>query len=271
MMSSAPERISMSAISRACSPVSGWETSRSSVFTPSALAYSGSSACSASMKAAMPPAAWAFATACRATVVFPLASGPYISTTRPRGRPPTPSATSSAIDPVGTTPIGGRVSSPRRITEPLPWFFSIWARASCSAFSRSGAVISCYLAGVRWSCGTGLAPAWPGPRTNRKGSGPTIPRSCRRLWIAAGDVDRSYANRCSIRQRHADRLSCRAGGAVPSAASRAARRRRRTPRARPVADRGPPPGPARRCGRRGRRTRGRGTPRPPASARTRCP
>ena len=75
MMSSAPERISMSAISRACSPVSGWETSSSSVFTPSALAYSGSSACSASMKAAMPPAL-RLATACRATVVLPEDSGP---------------------------------------------------------------------------------------------------------------------------------------------------------------------------------------------------
>ena len=35
MTSTAPERTSMSAISRACSPVSGWETSRSSTFTPS--------------------------------------------------------------------------------------------------------------------------------------------------------------------------------------------------------------------------------------------
>ncbi len=32
--STAPERTSTSAISRACSPVSGWETSRSSTFTP---------------------------------------------------------------------------------------------------------------------------------------------------------------------------------------------------------------------------------------------
>ena len=38
MMSIAPERISMSAISSACSPVSGWETSSASVSTPSALA-----------------------------------------------------------------------------------------------------------------------------------------------------------------------------------------------------------------------------------------
>ena len=76
MMSSAPERTSMSAISSACSPVSGWQTSSASVSTPSFLAYSGSSACSASMKAAMPPAACALATACRATVVLPDDSGP---------------------------------------------------------------------------------------------------------------------------------------------------------------------------------------------------
>ncbi len=74
--SSAPERISMSAISSACSPESGWETSSASVSTPRFLAYSGSSACSASMKATMPPARWALATACRATVVFPEDSGP---------------------------------------------------------------------------------------------------------------------------------------------------------------------------------------------------
>ena len=76
MMSIAPERMSMSAISRACSPVSGWDTSRPSVSTPSALAYSGSSACSASMNAAMPPAFCALATAWSATVVLPLDSGP---------------------------------------------------------------------------------------------------------------------------------------------------------------------------------------------------
>ena len=37
-MSSAPERISMSMISSACSPVSGWLTSSESVSTPSARA-----------------------------------------------------------------------------------------------------------------------------------------------------------------------------------------------------------------------------------------
>ena len=38
MMSNAPERTSMSAISSACSPVSGWRTSSSSVSTPSLAA-----------------------------------------------------------------------------------------------------------------------------------------------------------------------------------------------------------------------------------------
>ena len=53
--SSAPERISSSQISSACSPVSGWETRRSSMLTPIRRAYCGSIACSASMKAQMPP------------------------------------------------------------------------------------------------------------------------------------------------------------------------------------------------------------------------
>ena len=74
--SRALDRISMSAISSACSPLSGWETSSASVSTPSFCAYSGSSACSASMNAAIPPPRCALATACSATVVLPDDSGP---------------------------------------------------------------------------------------------------------------------------------------------------------------------------------------------------
>ena len=74
--SSAPERISMSAISSACSPVSGWEMSRSSTFTPMAPAYTGSMACSASMYAQIPPFRCASATTCMASVDFPDDSGP---------------------------------------------------------------------------------------------------------------------------------------------------------------------------------------------------
>src|SRR6266540_4213212 len=46
--STAPERTRISTISSACSPVSGWDTSRLSTSTPSFLAYSTSSACSRS-------------------------------------------------------------------------------------------------------------------------------------------------------------------------------------------------------------------------------
>ena len=53
--STPPERISVSVICRASSPVSGWLTSSSSTFTPQARAYPGSRACSTSMKATMPP------------------------------------------------------------------------------------------------------------------------------------------------------------------------------------------------------------------------
>ena len=66
----------MSAISSACSPVSGCDTRSESMSTPSFLAYSGSSACSASMKAAMPPARCALAIAWRVRVVLPDDSGP---------------------------------------------------------------------------------------------------------------------------------------------------------------------------------------------------
>ena len=51
-ISTPPDSISISAISSACSPVSGWDTNNSSISTPSADAYTGSNACSASINAA---------------------------------------------------------------------------------------------------------------------------------------------------------------------------------------------------------------------------
>ena len=53
------------------------------------------------MKAATPPRRWASAMTCWQTVVLPDDSGPKISVIRPRGMPPTPSARSRAIEPVG--------------------------------------------------------------------------------------------------------------------------------------------------------------------------
>src|ERR1700692_742229 len=64
---------------------------------------------------------------------------------RPRGRPPMPRATSRAIEPVGITSTGTRVSSPSRMIEPLPNCRSIWRSAASSALplspTRSGIAV----------------------------------------------------------------------------------------------------------------------------------
>ena len=53
--SNAPLLTKLSVISNACSPVSGCDTIKLSISTPNFLAYTGSNACSASIKAASPP------------------------------------------------------------------------------------------------------------------------------------------------------------------------------------------------------------------------
>src|SRR5689334_18286965 len=136
--STAPERTRISVISRPCSPVSGWETSRLSMSTPSFLAYSTSRACSASMYAAAPPSRCACATTCSASVVLPLDSGPKISVTRPRGMPPMPIAASRLMAPVGIASTRTRgESAPIRMIAPLPQVFSICVMARFRAFLRS--------------------------------------------------------------------------------------------------------------------------------------
>ncbi len=136
--SHAPDRTSCSEISSACSPVSGCETSRSPRLTPRRRAYVTSSACSASTNAATPPWRCTSAIAWSASVVFPDDSGPKISTTRPRGSPPTPSARSSASEPVETTATGaGSIPSPSRMMLPFPNCFSIPAIARPRAFTFS--------------------------------------------------------------------------------------------------------------------------------------
>src|SRR2546429_7627970 len=155
--STAPDRTRISVISSPCSPVSGWETSRLSMSTPSFFAYSTSSACSASMYAAAPPWRWAFAPTGSASVVLPLDSGPKISVTRPRGIPPIPIAASRLIAPVEipATRTWGE-SAPMRMMDPLPQVFSICVIAKVNAFRRSSesfgwsAMIA--LMGLRASC-----------------------------------------------------------------------------------------------------------------------
>ena len=144
--STEPLRTSVSVISRACSPSSGWDTSSSSVFTPSARQYSGSRACSASTNAATPPSAWAEATTVSARVVFPEDSGPNTSTTRPRGKPPTPSAASTEITPVGMADTS-IADEPRRMMAPRPCCFSICPRAMSRARERCSALLEFLAAG----------------------------------------------------------------------------------------------------------------------------
>ena len=72
------------------------------------------------MKATSPPRFWASATMCRARVVLPEDSGPYISMMRPLGTPPMPNAMSSDREPVGMDSTTMPVFSPRRMMEPLP-------------------------------------------------------------------------------------------------------------------------------------------------------
>ena len=73
-------------------------------------------------------------------VVLPEDSGPKISTTRPRGKPPTPSAASKEIAPVGITAMGTISFDPSRMMEPLPNCFSICANARSIALLRSSAM-----------------------------------------------------------------------------------------------------------------------------------
>src|SRR6266849_4724366 len=73
-------------------------------------------------------------------VVLPEDSGPKISTTRPRGKPPTPSAASKEMAPVGITAMGTISFEPSRMMEPLPNCFSICANAKSIAFPRSSAI-----------------------------------------------------------------------------------------------------------------------------------
>src|SRR6187431_939609 len=89
------------------------------------------------MNAATPPRRWASAMTCWQTVVLPEDSGPKISVIRPRGMPPTPSARSNAMDPVGIESTACRSDEPSFMIAPRPNCFSIVARAASTALPRS--------------------------------------------------------------------------------------------------------------------------------------
>src|SRR6266849_9041708 len=95
------------------------------------------------MNAACPPVFCASAMTCSARVVFPPDSGPNTSTTRPRGKPPTPSAASIESAPVEIT-LTGTITSllPSRMIEPLPYCFSICAMADSSILVFSSVMVA---------------------------------------------------------------------------------------------------------------------------------
>src|SRR3954451_19056636 len=77
------------------------------------------------------------------SVVLPEDSGPKISTMRPRGTPPMPSARSRDSAPVGIAlTFTWAPSSPMRMTVPLPNWRSICVSAPCRAASRAFAAFS---------------------------------------------------------------------------------------------------------------------------------
>src|SRR6476620_11332845 len=93
------------------------------------------------MKAATPPLRCASAITCWQSVVLPDDSGPKTSVIRPRGMPPTPSARSSAIEPVGIVSTCCRSAEPRRMIEPEPNCFSIARIAASTARPRSAPAV----------------------------------------------------------------------------------------------------------------------------------
>ena len=170
--STALQRTSISAISSACSPVSGCDTSRLSTSTPSLRAYSMSSACSASMNAATPPDA--------------LRVGDHVQTQRRlagrlRAVDLRDAPARNAADADRRVQVdGARSGSPRsatrgpltpiRMIEPLPKAFSIWPMATFRAFFLSAAISTvaiCRSSGKRL-CGARIGRADGTPRAWRR-------------------------------------------------------------------------------------------------------
>ena len=124
--STALERTRSSTISSACSPVSGWLTSRSSS-SHAELARIGRvegvlrvhEGADAALALGVGDAT------CSARVVLPELSGPKISTTRPRGKTPAAEGQVQAdgepvLMPSDAALMPGSPASPRRMMDPLP-------------------------------------------------------------------------------------------------------------------------------------------------------
>ena len=202
-------------------------------------------------------------------MVLPEDSGPKISTMRPRGTPPTPSARSSDSAPVGiAATLTWKASSPIRMIEPWPKSRSICPSALFSADSRALAAFSCSLSmfcSLKSLEKPRLGPLSDDKRGARSGCSGSAERvaverlvaGALRLEHRAVEGDRrgheglARAGRARRREAHGGPASRAPGSrAARTGASRARRsgRRRAPPRRRPA---------RRRRRRRDRRGRGR--------------
>ncbi len=127
------------------------------------------------MKAATPPRRWASAMTCWQIVVLPDDSGPKISVIRPRGMPPTPSARSSAIEPVGITSIAVIEWAPSFMIEPVPNCFSIAWMAAATALPRSA-----------WARSAARSPPFRSSVVRSPVNAMSPSRSCRSVAVPTG-------------------------------------------------------------------------------------
>ena len=123
------------------------------------------------------------------SVVFPEDSGPKISTIRPRGTPPIPSARSSASAPVGIASTLTVPLSPKRISEPSPKSRSICVTAASSA--ASFALASLAEASFKF---TFLSAIWI----------TSLPPACGQLDMGQRDVSRTPWLEFRTVERHPD-------------------------------------------------------------------
>ena len=129
------------------------------------------------MNATTPPRACASARTCWQTVVLPDDSGPKISVIRPRGMPPTPSARSSAIEPVGIVSRTSFSRDPSFMIAPRPNCFSIVARAASTALLRSAVLRSAARSSVIAICPS-RSSSDPSDRSPERTLAPPVDQAC---------------------------------------------------------------------------------------------
>src|SRR5437879_1168155 len=177
------------------------------------------------MNAAWPPIFCACAITCSVMVVLPPDSGPKISTTRPRGNPPTPSAASRLSDPLGITLTGTSTSRlPKRMIAPLPYCFSICAMAASRTLLRSSAMVHLERDFAAGECAesirslllllTAVTAFQQPPHHNHKANKKQIQLGCCEAFTAVAPASQSFPIVNTYKSR--GRISCPASLPPPS-------------------------------------------------------